>query len=262
MCGECEGCHGSEFSPDPDPVPVRQHNFMFECSFCGNDKSHTKLVIGPQVSICHECAAEAYNIADQPEEPLDGNPAASFYEEMARMQRKIGLLKKSNDMISRAMQKLALENREKDEKLARDTELFNADRAERERLKEKLRAAEIKAAAGSEEGSFQHLQRESYEIAVEKGWWDDVERGDKTVIPEKLALTHSEISEALEEYRNDTQFQYEVEGKPEGLAIELADTVIRIFDLCGHLEIDLLQAVLRKQAYNRTRPPRHGGKVC
>ena len=79
-------------------------------------------------------------------------------------------------------------------------------------------------------------------------------------MPEKLALIHSEISEALEDYRDGLMETTVHAGKPEGFSIELADAVIRIFDLCGHLGIDLGEAVELKSAYNEMRPHRHGGK--
>ena len=94
-----------------------------------------------------------------------------------------------------------------------------------------------------------------HETATEKGWWD-VEPN----IPEKLALIHSEISEALEEFRNGNMETYFVNAKPEGFAVELADAVIRIMDLCGYLQIDLESAMMDKAAYNKTRAYRHGGK--
>ena len=46
--------------------------------------------------------------------------------------------------------------------------------------------------------------------------------------------------------------------KPEGYAIELADAVIRIADLCGYMGIDLEAAIREKMAYNATRPHKHG----
>lgn len=48
------------------------------------------------------------------------------------------------------------------------------------------------------------------------------------------------------------------DGKPEGIAVELADAVIRIADLCGALGIDLEEVIAKKMGYNESRPYRHG----
>lgn len=116
------------------------------------------------------------------------------------------------------------------------------------------------------------LAYQVHENAKDKGWWDD-ERG----FPEIVALIHSEVSEALEEYRNGHEVTevYASHGgsvacsppcapglKPEGVPVELADVIIRILDYCGHAGIDLDDAVQRKMAYNKTRPHRHGGKLA
>ena len=105
----------------------------------------------------------------------------------------------------------------------------------------------------------------AHALSVEKGWWSDPKTGEpveaKARIPEAIALIHSELSEALEEYRYDRLDVFVTAvGKPEGLPVELADTVIRIFDLCGALGIDLEEAMRMKHEYNKTRPYRHGGK--
>jgi len=96
-------------------------------------------------------------------------------------------------------------------------------------------------------------------LAIEKGWYE----GDSINIPEKLALIHAEVSEALECYRDDQMETWSTASeKPEGFPIEIADIVIRVLDLCGALGIDIQGAVDQKHAYNATRPHRHGNKKC
>lgn len=81
---------------------------------------------------------------------------------------------------------------------------------------------------------------------------------------ERLALIHSEVSEALEDYRAGHpiwDWWFGPEGKPEGVPVELADVLIRVFDLAGAYDVDLETALEAKMKYNETRPYRHGGKV-
>jgi len=100
-----------------------------------------------------------------------------------------------------------------------------------------------------------------YATALAHGWWDG--SGGETV-GEKIALMHSELSEALEAFRDGHPIGLiridEATGKPEGFTVELADTVIRIFDFCGRHGLPLEEAIRVKAAYNETRPYRHGGK--
>lgn len=124
----------------------------------------------------------------------------------------------------------------------------------------------------------------AHENAVKHGFWEP-----PLPFGTAIALIHSELSEALEEERNgnpDIWFacnesdnfictpQDETEclmygkeslckyrsRKPEGVAVELADAVIRIADLCGHLGIDLEEVIEIKMAYNEGRPYKHGKK--
>lgn len=118
--------------------------------------------------------------------------------------------------------------------------------------------------------------------AVEHGWWDDsilpdmdINNVDQVALYEvgsKLALVHSEVSEALECLRENpagivapsTHLLPKPDGtlgKPEGFGSELADVVIRVLDLCGALGIDIETELLAKHRYNETRPHRHGGKA-
>ena len=106
---------------------------------------------------------------------------------------------------------------------------------------------------------------------VERGWWDgfndlplDIkDRSDVACVIEKLCLIHSEISEALEEVRNGKGFDeiYFDKTKPLGFPTELADAVIRIFDLAVACGFDIESVISMKLTYNRTRGHKHGGKM-
>lgn len=109
--------------------------------------------------------------------------------------------------------------------------------------------------------SIRDLVDESYNTAFSKGWHDE---GKNKTFTECIALFHSEISEALEEYRNGRTVQeiyLSENGKPEGVPVELADLLIRVFDTCGELNIPIQKALELKLNYNKSRPYRHGNKV-
>ena len=104
--------------------------------------------------------------------------------------------------------------------------------------------------------SLNQISRAVYENAKEHGWWD-YPRSFGDII----ALCHSELSEALEEYRNGKVMQYYGEyGKPEGVAVEMVDCIIRILDWAGHENVDVDAILAMKHEYNLSRPYRHGGK--
>lgn len=80
---------------------------------------------------------------------------------------------------------------------------------------------------------------ESHERAKRKGFYDPVPS-----IESRLCLIHSEVSEALEAHRErGLESWTRDDGKIEGVASELADVVIRVCDLAGHLGIDLEKSI-------------------
>lgn len=125
--------------------------------------------------------------------------------------------------------------------------------------------------------------KEIHDNSIAHGWWEE-ERS----FAEIVALCHAELSEALEEERNNHPMlwwlceknpnanprncdlcPYEHDGtcdvpgeklKPEGKAVEMMDCIIRILDWMGKENIDVDKILQKKHEYNKTRPYRHGGK--
>jgi len=126
--------------------------------------------------------------------------------------------------------------------------------------------------------AINRIALETYKTSAGKGWHDDLlcknpqetffEDKDVDVerVAAKVALIHSEVSEALEELRVGRlslfydEFDQRPVPKPEGFVVEMADAMIRILDTCQALGLDIGEAVAMKMRYNETRPHRHGGK--
>lgn len=100
--------------------------------------------------------------------------------------------------------------------------------------------------------AWKFKQEAAHDTARDKGFWER-ERGDG----ELIALIHSELSEALEAAReghrpDDKLPQYN------GVAVELADAVIRIMDYAETLNVNLAEVIDAKMAYNEGREAKHG----
>jgi len=107
--------------------------------------------------------------------------------------------------------------------------------------------------------TIKEWQEAIHACALKKGWWK-VRDGSARNFGEILALMHSELSEALEAYREGRPLFYTSDLKPEGIATELADCIIRILDWAEFEGVDMGAIIEAKHVYNKTRPYRHGGK--
>lgn len=91
------------------------------------------------------------------------------------------------------------------------------------------------------------LTKLCHRIARQKGFWDSPRN-----VGEMLMLVVTELAEGMEAYRiQDT----------ENFNEEIADTFIRLFDLCGGLKIDIEKEIKKKMLKNKLRPYKHG-KIC
>lgn len=84
-------------------------------------------------------------------------------------------------------------------------------------------------------------------------WWTNLETGERIErnVGELLMLITSELAEAMEGHRKslmDDKLPHRTM-----LEVEMADAVIRIFDLCGGMDLDLGGAFVEKMAYNAQR---------
>jgi len=94
--------------------------------------------------------------------------------------------------------------------------------------------------------TFNEYSKECYQTAKDHGFWDM--NLYLLTVPTKIALIMSELGEALEADRK---------GDNEHLAEEIADTFIRLFDLCGYLNLDIEEIINKKMEVNKNRPFRH-----
>lgn len=106
-------------------------------------------------------------------------------------------------------------------------------------------------------------------LCEDKGWRNNIPprtRNNELPYSEYIfagycALAHSEISEALESYRDKDWSSTRVDGKPMGVGPEIADAFIRLMDMVSIWEIDINYEVRRVLDYGWTRPYQHGGRT-
>jgi NTP pyrophosphatase (non-canonical NTP hydrolase) len=119
---------------------------------------------------------------------------------------------------------------------------------------------------------LEDMQRKVTEWCERKGWKG--EGSAPVTFGDTMALLHSEVSEALEAYRDwgladatkpdsyvRSALKPDALAKPEGVGSEFADIFIRLLDDCDRWGVDLRFEFERKMAYNERRPYQHGGRI-
>ena len=107
------------------------------------------------------------------------------------------------------------------------------------------------------EPTISQLQEYIRDWAIRKGWLTETPRNPA----EQLMLIVTELAEACEAFRMGNP-PCERPGMEQysHAAEELADVVIRCFQMAGEHSIPLADVILAKMAFNETRPVKHGKK--
>lgn len=116
----------------------------------------------------------------------------------------------------------------------------------------------------------------AHTAAKEKGFWDKPSghEVELSFITQKIMLIVSELSEAVEALRDEKFTNNEVrtqmvikfdtnvfkEHIKNTFEDEIADTFIRLLDLCGYMNIDIDTHIALKMKYNKSRGYKHNRK--
>ena len=103
---------------------------------------------------------------------------------------------------------------------------------------------------------FNAMQEIVHQTAVDHGFYED---GGATNDAERIALMHSELSEALEALRHGSPMDEKCPMYT-NLEVELADCIIRVMDYAQFKGLNVAGAIIAKNAYNMGRPHKHGKK--
>ena len=107
--------------------------------------------------------------------------------------------------------------------------------------------------------SFSALAEAAHANSASHGFWDNREKDPISYKLSRIALMHSELSEAVEGIRKGLMDDHLPHCTME--EAELADVIIRVLDYSAGFGLDVGRVVIEKMRYNEGRPHMHGDKA-